>query len=781
MQGTDLEGVLSGLDFLRDVKLGRDPQALRQGGRDRRRQRGHRRGHDRPAPGRRAGRDRLPRIAATRCPPTRGKSPTPWKRASRSIPPGARRRSSAPAAGSTGVKLQRCVSVFDENGRFAPKFDGEFSEIDGRLRDHRHRAAVRLLVPGRRRSAVGRLEAVHRGRQAHAPDQRRLDLRRRRHAHRPGLGGRGGRPGPRGGRVDRPLPAGRRPGGRPPAAGSRAGRQAAAVVPAASIGPRPSRLPAEQRTATWRSSRRSTERAAVAEARRCLACGICSECMECVKACSAGAIVHDMLPEEVDRRRRGDPAGARASSRSIPSARASTATAVCQNVITSLEFERILSASGPTQGHVVRPSDHAEPKRVAWIQCVGSRDAQRGNEYCSGVCCMYAIKEAIMAVDHVPGLEATIFYNDIRAYGKGFEAYYEGAKKKYGVQFKRGIISSVKEQPADQRTSCSATSTEDGEVTEEEFDLVVLSVGLRPGAGTAELAELAGRRARPLRLLRTTRDLGRPSRTSRPGVYVAGTFAAPMDIPETVMTASAGRRHDRRDARPRSAARVIRQKTYPEERDVSGEEPRIGVFVCRCGTNIARTVGVRRRGRVRQDAARRGPRRREPLHLLDRHAAQDHRHDPRAQPEPRGRGQLHAADPRAAVPGDAPRGRAEPAPVRDGQHPRPVLLGPLQPSRSRPPSRPRTSCAWRSPGRPRCGPSPTCGWRWTSGRSCWAAGWPGMTAALSLADQGFEVALVERETELGGIARRIRHTLDGPDPAGPPGRPDRPGQGATRW
>ena len=119
---------------------------------------------------------------------------------------------------------------------------------------------------------------------------------------------------------------------------------------------------------------------------------------------------------------------------------------VCEYLITSLEFERILSASGPFQGHVKRPSDHREPKRVAWIQCVGSRDRQIGNDYCSGVCCMYAIKEAIMAVDHVPGLEATVFYNDIRADGKGFEAYYEGAKQNYGVQVKIGLIRSVKEQ-----------------------------------------------------------------------------------------------------------------------------------------------------------------------------------------------------------------------------------------------------------------------------------------------------------------------------------------------
>ncbi|MCJ7664633.1 MAG: FAD-dependent oxidoreductase, partial [Desulfobacterales bacterium] len=258
------------------------------------------------------------------------------------------------------------------------------------------------------------------------------------------------------------------------------------------------------------------------------------------------------------------------------------------NVITGMEFERILSASGPYQGHVRRPSDGQQPRKVAWIQCVGSRDALVGKDYCSSVCCMYATKEAVMAIDHVPGLEATIFYNDIRAHGKGFEHYYESAKNSYGVRYTRGIISTIKEDPRTKNLKLRYLA-DNGQIAEAEFDLVVLSTGLVPSSGTKELAERLDVALDRFGFASTGSFSA--NRTSRPGIYVAGAFETPMDIPETVMGASSAAALAMEDLADVRGAMVV-EKEYPPERDVQGEEPRVGVFVCRCGTNIARVVDV---------------------------------------------------------------------------------------------------------------------------------------------------------------------------------------------
>ncbi|NQU07308.1 MAG: FAD-dependent oxidoreductase, partial [Candidatus Abyssubacteria bacterium] len=259
-----------------------------------------------------------------------------------------------------------------------------------------------------------------------------------------------------------------------------------------------------------------------------------------------------------------------------------------KNVITSLQYERFLSASGPTQGHIKRPSDGETPKKIAWVQCVGSRDSVCGNEYCSSVCCMYATKEAIMTAEHEKDAECTIFFNDIRAFGKGFERYYIGAEKESGVRYIRGIVSSVKEMQQTKNLLIRFAS-DDGEIKEEEFDLLVLSVGMKPAEGTKALAETVGIEldSHGYALASTFR----PNESSRPGVFAAGAFLAPMDIPETVMTASsAAAAAGELVARERGT--LVTEKTYPDEREIAEEQPRIGVFVCRCGTNIARVVDV---------------------------------------------------------------------------------------------------------------------------------------------------------------------------------------------
>ena len=258
------------------------------------------------------------------------------------------------------------------------------------------------------------------------------------------------------------------------------------------------------------------------------------------------------------------------------------------NVVTSVQFERILSASGPFQGQVLRPSDGKHPVKVAWIQCVGSRDETCGRDYCSSVCCMYATKEAIIAKEHASEIQPTIFFNDIRAHGKGFERYYESAKDKFGIRYVKGIVSAVKELQQS-KNLIMEYSGEDGRKVQEEFDMVVLSVGLVPSPSTGELAQKLGVDVDRFGFCKT--EEFKPNMASREGIYVAGAFDAPMDIPESVMHASsAAYLASQGIAEVRGT--MVTEKEYPPEIGVAGEEPRVGVFVCRCGTNIARVVDV---------------------------------------------------------------------------------------------------------------------------------------------------------------------------------------------
>ncbi|TYO99385.1 tungsten-dependent benzoyl-CoA reductase-related protein bamE [Geothermobacter ehrlichii] len=260
-----------------------------------------------------------------------------------------------------------------------------------------------------------------------------------------------------------------------------------------------------------------------------------------------------------------------------------------ENVVTSLDFERLLCSTGPFEGEVLRPSDLTHPKKIAWIQCVGSRQViPGGNSYCSAVCCTYTQKQVILAKDHDSGLDATIFHNDIRAFGKDFERFYQRAEKLEDVRFIRSYVTVVREDPKTKNVTIRY-STFDGGVKEEEFELVVLSVGLNPPAGNKELAQKFGIELNEHGFCRT--DPRNPILTSRKGVFVSGAFQGPMDIPEAVVTASGAdalcgkllnhRRH-----------RLSRERVYPPERDVSQEEPRIGVVVCHCGANIGRVVDI---------------------------------------------------------------------------------------------------------------------------------------------------------------------------------------------
>jgi heterodisulfide reductase subunit A-like polyferredoxin len=331
-----------------------------------------------------------------------------------------------------------------------------------------------------------------------------------------------------------------------------------------------------------------TEEDAHAEAARCLSCAICSECYQCETACQAGCIHHDDQPRDLELKV-GAVVMAPGFKPFDARLKAEYGYGRFPNVLTSLEFERVLSASGPFGGHVKRPSDHAEPKRLAWIQCVGSRDASLGRDYCSYVCCMYASKQAIIAGEHVAGLQKTIFYMDIRAQGKGFDRYYERAKAEHGVRYLRSMISRVVEDP-DTHDLVIQYFDEGDVLREEAFDMVVLSVGLSPNPSGVELANRLG-----VELDRFGFAAGQgfnPLATNQPGVFVCGAFQAPRDIPDTVMQASAAAAEAGALLAQARGAEIVAQE-YPPERQVApADEVRLGAFVCHCGINIGSVVDV---------------------------------------------------------------------------------------------------------------------------------------------------------------------------------------------
>jgi len=259
------------------------------------------------------------------------------------------------------------------------------------------------------------------------------------------------------------------------------------------------------------------------------------------------------------------------------------------NVVTSMQFERFLSASGPTEGHLIRPSDGKEITKVAFLQCVGSRDENKcGNGYCSSVCCMYAIKEAVMAKDHVPGLRTSIFMMDMRTHGKDFDRYYQRAKDDSGVRFVRCRVHGV-EPEGDSGDLRLHYINEEGRQVEEYFDMVVLSVGLQIPEHVKKLSELAGIKLTNDNFAATS-DFT-PVSTSKQGIFTCGVFAGPKDIPQSVLEGSAAAAAVADSLAP-ARGELTQEKSFPEERDVAAEEPRVGVFVCHCGSNIAGVVDV---------------------------------------------------------------------------------------------------------------------------------------------------------------------------------------------
>jgi heterodisulfide reductase subunit A-like polyferredoxin len=353
---------------------------------------------------------------------------------------------------------------------------------------------------------------------------------------------------------------------------------------------KPENLPVEQRQGNFEEIEGGfSEEAALAESERCLNCALCSECLECVKTCEQNAIDHFMQEktveldvgsviltpgfEEFDAERKGEYGYNR-----------------YPNVVTSVQFERMLSASGPFEGHALRRSDGREARSIAWIQCVGSRDIKCGNEYCSSVCCMVSTKQALIAIDHLPETKAAIFYMDVRAHGKDFDQYYERAKSRDNISYIKSMPSRIIQMPGTKDLRIQFY-TEAGQLQERDFDLVVLSVGMEPGATAHASAQSLGIELNEFGFCAT--DRLSPLSTSRSGVYVAGAFQEPKDIPETVTQASAAASMSM-ELLADSRNSLMVKKVYPDERDVSDQKPRIGVFVCHCGKNIASVIDVER-------------------------------------------------------------------------------------------------------------------------------------------------------------------------------------------
>jgi heterodisulfide reductase subunit A-like polyferredoxin len=332
-----------------------------------------------------------------------------------------------------------------------------------------------------------------------------------------------------------------------------------------------------------------TEEAALAECERCLNCALCSECLQCVTACDQNAIDHCMGERTIELEV-GSVILTSGFEEFAAEKKGEYGFGRYPNVLTSVQFERMLSASGPFDGHVIRQSDGQEAKRVAWIQCVGSRDTRCGNEYCSSVCCMVSTKQAVVATDHLPGLKATIFYMDIRAHGKDFDQYYERAQKQGNISYVKSIPSRIMQVPGTKDLRVQFYD-EAGKLQEQDFDLVVLSVGMEPGTSVIEGAKQLGIELNEYGFCAT--DRLSPLSTSRPGVFVAGAFQEPKDIPETVTQASAAASMSM-ELLATSRNTLIKKAVYPDEHDVTDEEPRIGVFVCHCGRNIASVVDVER-------------------------------------------------------------------------------------------------------------------------------------------------------------------------------------------
>jgi heterodisulfide reductase subunit A len=491
----------------------------------------------------------------------------------------------------------------------------------------------------------------------------------------------------------------------------------------------------------------------------------CDTCRRCVAVCPTGAVNLDEEPYERDLN-----VGAIILSMgyalSDPEEYGELGYGRFPNVIHSMQYERLASRSGPTEGVVLRPSDGKPPKRIAWLQCVGSRDQKY--PYCSSICCMYATKEAMIAKERIPGVHCQIFIMDERAFNKEFNAYYEEAQHKYQVEYTRCRISAVKEDPLTHDLILRYPD-EEGRMREDRFDLVVLSLGSRPPDGARDLARVLGIDLNPYGFCET--DKFNPLETSRPGIYVCGTFQSPKEIAETIIDAAGAagdvmrllREHLGEHPSSREYPFLWKPDGFVPERDVRGEPPRVGVFLCRCTPTLDGVIDVEdvaAWARTQPDVAHvqvvdygcfdagqdaiRAAIREHNLNRVVVGACSHRTHEPLFQKVTRQAGLnpylmemvnlrehcawVHVDDPEGATRKAKAMLATALARVRLAE---PVYKEAVVPE-------PRALVI--------------------------GGGVSGMTAALTIADAGYEVVLVEREPELGGNLRYVYYVAEGEDP-----------------
>jgi len=449
-----------------------------------------------------------------------------------------------------------------------------------------------------------------------------------------------------------------------------------------------------------------------------------------------------------------------------------------RNVVTALDYERLLCATGPYEGEILRASDKKHPHNIAWIHCVGSRQVnssrrllpregegatqaplvEGGNSYCSAVCCTYTQKQVILTKDHDAEAKCTIFHNDIRSFGKDFERFYQRTENLPGIRFIRSYTSIVKEDPETGNVTIRYSTPDDG-VKEEEFDMVVLSVGLAPPANVKDLANAFGIELNSHGFCKTSPV--NPIETTRPGIFASGAFQGPMDIPESVLTAS-GAGSQCGELLSYRRGNLAKERVYPPERDVSQEEPRVGVYVCHCGANIGRIVNVPETveyARTLPNVVHAD----ESLFICSTEAAAMLAKDIKE----RGLNRVivAACTPRTHEP--LFRDTLREAGINQYYYDMANI---------------REHCSWvHSKEKEAATEKAQDIIRMSAARACHleplqefdlpvnkvalvvGGGIAGMTSALSIANQGHEVHLVEKETELGGTARRLHYTLEGLD------------------
>ena len=313
-------------------------------------------------------------------------------------------------------------------------------------------------------------------------------------------------------------------------------------------------------------------------------------CGVCAKVCQAEAIDFEQKPKEIELK-----VGAIvvATGFDMPAEKLTSRWGYrYDNVVSALEYERILCASGPFGGHVLRPSDHEEPEKIAFIQCAGSRDLHEGIPYCSSVCCMYTAKESIITKEHSEKSQCYVFRHDIRAYGKNFYEFTQRAQKEYGVKYFQTKISKIEEDPKNNDLIIHYENLKTGEFNDFQANLVVLATPLVPSNGTKILSNILGIELDEYEFFRE-KDYFNKSKSTKDGIYLCGFCQGPMDIPETVADASGVAGQIAAFLNSVKFDQIKEKQLEVPELDIKdSDEPRIGVLICHCGINIGKYVHV---------------------------------------------------------------------------------------------------------------------------------------------------------------------------------------------